>query len=312
MKFKFPKLKEMTWNFTLVALLFFALGMLFTLFGSVALLDFPKSIAIFTRDFWGLNKELVSRWSFTKDWAIGIAGFLTLIFLAIRSIAADQQRKIAKVSALHDRFQKAASMLGDKRQSVRQAGIFTLKRLAVQEDEIFCDKVLDVISAFIRDRSEEVVLPFIPAKKSSHREALSRKIKHVTGWPEITPYDIKTANRALLDLKQSQSMKNKHIDLRLCILCGIRLADGQRNFTNMACLFSNLEGANLGNADISNSNFHRANLEDADFSNVSFQPNAEPDFFNAKTTSMTIRSDMTHLFTKEQLSVAEIIQGPTP
>lgn len=84
-----------------------------------------------------------------------IAAIVTAIFAWWRAKEATKQNRIAEAGLNIDRFQKGAAMLGDKRRSVRQAGIFMLSELAQQNMEEYFDQVQKVLCSFVRDRSQE-------------------------------------------------------------------------------------------------------------------------------------------------------------
>lgn len=105
--------------------------------------------------FWGGEKPAFSE--VLRN--LGLLGLgITGLWLAYdRTKTASRQADIAERGQNNERFQKAAEMLGHKRLSVREAGIFSLIELAKADMSNQCIPVQKVLCSYIKDRTMEII-----------------------------------------------------------------------------------------------------------------------------------------------------------
>ncbi len=94
-----------------------------------------------------------------RNIALVILGVVGLPLALWRSIVAQQQINIAQTGQYSERYAKAASMLSEDELSVREAGVFSLKELAVADPEGHYFPVQNLLCAFVRDRSRSYTVP---------------------------------------------------------------------------------------------------------------------------------------------------------
>lgn len=99
--------------------------------------------------------KAISQWA-GKD-AVGLketlgaaATIVGLYFLNRRAKASDKQARLAEEGLDIDRFHKGTEMLADDHASVRQAGIVSLKQLALSRPREYGPLVLDVFTNFLK------------------------------------------------------------------------------------------------------------------------------------------------------------------
>ncbi len=168
-----------------------------------------------------------------------------------RSWLAHKQTRISEGGQNIDRYQKGAGLLGDKRLSVRQAGILGLRDLALNDPANLRSVVLDLLATFVKDRSSESRAEHDSTQKASEEEPQ-------VGPP--APADSVAAVRAISGILGTPRPKAKQkiagVDLHGVYLTDANLTDA--NLTN-----ANLTNANLTNANLTDANLTNANLTDA-------------------------------------------------
>lgn len=106
-----------------------------------------KSVALLTDE---------SRSEIIRNYGIIAFGVLGFFFAGIRLLFLDRQHVLAKRSALFDRFQKSSAMLSDDNIAIRQAGIFSLTEIAMEEPDEFYILVQSLFCGFLRHASNEL------------------------------------------------------------------------------------------------------------------------------------------------------------
>ncbi|WP_417449517.1 pentapeptide repeat-containing protein [Kordiimonas sp.] len=165
-----------------------------------------------------------------------------------------------------DLYQKGAAMLGDKRQSVRQAGIFALQRLAETDLANYYPTVQNLLCSFVRDRSAE---QREERKKSETPEHEGQKTREL-----VIPVaeDTQTAMTTILNLKKSavipDHLKSQvNFNLKNTNLSGANLGETDLRKVDLSgadLIGADLSGADLREADLSGADLREAGLSRAD------------------------------------------------
>ena len=195
------------------------------------------------------SPNLIEAWRNIGLIALGIVG----VGLATwRSILAHQQnqnaiaqRRISERGMNVDRYQKGAQMLESDELSVRIAGIYGLRELAISDPEESYIIVQSLLFAFIREKSRERVL-----EKPTSANAGFALANALTTDDGLSP-DIHEALNATTALRKA--VENAH------------------HLEEKARWHANLVGANLSDADLPSANLSGANLERANLFNVCFR-----------------------------------------
>ena len=84
-----------------------------------------------------------------------VVGGIEAILVAIwRSVVSGRQADTAAGTLLNERYQRGAEMLGDKSLPVRLAGIYALRRLAIEHPVDYHVQVMELLCAFVRNPTE--------------------------------------------------------------------------------------------------------------------------------------------------------------
>lgn len=218
-----------------------------------------------------------------EDWrnlVFVLAGLIGLPLALWRSGVAANQVKVAtkqvelsEAGQNTDRYQKGASMLGDNRLSVRQAGVFGLTELAENNFEAYNATVVKLLCSFIQDRSEEQrrladTWQVIPPDCGTALDCLSGLSKYAKANDHSLStgrLNLKEANLAGAVLFNAALRKAylADADLRDAYLINADLRD--------AFLYdADLRGTDLVGADLTRANLTGANLEGADLESAVF------------------------------------------
>ena len=228
-----------------------------------------------------------------EDWrnlTIIIAAAIGFPLAFWRSWVAHQQERnsqnqfrLAESGQNIDRYQKGATMLGDSRLSVRQAGILVLTDLAKNRPHEYAVLVQQLLCSFVRDRSAEQMSNKDPVAKNPiiapDNQTAVFYISHL-----IDEYfDTEESDEVLLwtDFKETNLTGG---DLKGAILRSVDFYDANLSFADLSFCdlsrarlsFANLIGTKLADsdltdADLSHTNLYRANIADVvwDGANVS-------------------------------------------
>lgn len=166
---------------------------------------------------------------------------------------ANKQAETAERGLIIDRYQKGALMLESDELSVRIAGVFALRDLALSDPDETYFLVLDVLYAFVRENSKER-LPLTPSKKAKADEKSS--VKYTEFAADLTAaLEAASHLRATVDgagiRELSRIWKPNLISANLF---GVELH------------YANLSGADLSHANLSGADLFEANLSGADLS----------------------------------------------
>ncbi|MEP0518521.1 MAG: pentapeptide repeat-containing protein [Hyphomicrobiales bacterium] len=205
----------------------------------------------------GLNLE---EW---RNLALILGGMIALPLAAWRSGIAAKQVALTEAGHNTDRYQKAVTMLGDVRLSVREAGIFALTELAENNFEKYHVTVMKLLCSFIKDRSSEQKQEQSKERKrqmeleeqrvqraeleQQNLPAFGRHIpqrRPTVALQDIIAPDCQTALTGLSALRKIATVNN-------CALVNIEL-----DLNN-----TNLSGASLIGADLRGAFFEKANLQ---------------------------------------------------
>lgn len=234
-----------------------------------------------------------------EDWrnlVFVLAGLIGLPLALWRSGVAANQVKVAtrqvelsEAGQNTDRYQKGASMLGDNRLSVRQAGVFGLTELAKNNFEDYHATVMKLLCSFIKDRSEEQRRLADPLQDTDNNIGTSSPIDKT----KAIAADCETALTSLSDLSK-YAKENGHstsigrLDLEATHLVGVALfraalrraylADADLRDAYLidadlrgAFLYdADLRGADLVGADLTSANLTGAKLKGADLERAVF------------------------------------------
>ncbi|MCA1242269.1 pentapeptide repeat-containing protein [Stappia stellulata] len=162
----------------------------------------------------------------------------------------NRQQRVAERGLNIDRYQKGAQMLESQELSVRIAGIYGLRELAMSDPEESYILVQSLLFAFIREKSKERKLV------SPEADANKKDTKSLT-YEDLGP-DICEALTATIELRFSISTAT---DLEEAAAWCPNLADANLSGANILC--ANLFGAGLVGANLSGAELWHANLSDA-------------------------------------------------
>ena len=219
-------------------------------------------------DNWlGTDGESNSKYQTLKSLALGLAGLVGLLgWLAsnqrakamekqaeAQAKAVDEQSKAVKEETKsveeqvktneNKTFNDATGYLGNKSASVRLGGIYTLYDLALSNPEKRLKNIIEILSAHVRETTQE----------KKYQEKYEKKPSN----------EISSLLKLLSDLNTNYLIKNKEaesspLDLSHAYLCGVHLRD--LDFSYAIFTYSNFEGAIL-----EGSHFEGANLSVSHF-----------------------------------------------
>ena len=189
------------------------------------------------------------------------AGIIALVFAVWRSWTAERQVRTAQRQAesgqkqadtaqsslRHERYQRAAEMLGSNLLATRLGGIYALQRLATEYPEEYHIQIMELLCAFVRNPPE-----------TYFREERRATLRQDTGQretPQELQSDVQTAITAIARRSKKSRMLEAAQDFRL-------------NLHNAFLVKARLPGANLAGANLSGANLEDADCNDADFSNA--------------------------------------------
>ena len=230
--------------------------------------------------------EVQTYWGWSlEDWRNVFLIFSSLVLAPLafilalwRARIANRQTNLSEQAANLDRFQKGAQMLGDKRLSVRQAGIIILNDLAKSELEKHSKQrnnlplnCAEVLEKFIADRGHEI--------------PVTEDRGHIINSNPISA----DAQFALEVLIKINATTKKPINLQGANLTGAYLANAMLRYAKLNQVMLDgayLEGANLDHATLTDASLTSANLKNTKLRRTNMN---RADLYSAKLYSADIR-----------------------
>ena len=190
---------------------------------------------------------------------------------------ANKQAKIAETGLIIDRFQKGAAMLDSAELSVRLAGIYALRELAMSDPNETYIMVQDLLCDFIRERSKERRPDLTKISKAKPQPGygpfppdLQKALETLSGLRNTVPgakaLEQAVEWRADLGNANLSGAKLSRANLSGAILEGAKLSGAKLSRANLSgavLISANLSGANLGGANLSGAVLATANLSGA-------------------------------------------------
>ena len=213
----------------------------------------------------GLCWDIVWQWvsadafSFKETMKVGgtAAGAAVGFYLLNRRTkASDKQVRLAEDGLDIDRFRKGSEMLAHEHPSVRQAGIVSLKSLALSRPKEYGSLILDVFTKFLK-------------KPDADFDATSNDVYTLIGRP-----DIHLAFATAMEVWQHKLIRKRYLqEHKFLDMDNIRLHGGSYSASDFQ--FVSLEGAEFDRCDFFNIKFHFArflssNFKDCNFNGSSF------------------------------------------
>ena len=234
----------------------------FWLATSALVLVIEVGLAVF---FWDWLKGEDSGSSTIRNIGFIIAGSVALPLAIWRGLVADkqasaareqadtalQQAAIAQRGLLSDRYQRGAEMLGSKVLSVRQGGIYTLRRLIEKYGDTYHVEVMRLLCAFVRHPTNDNSIEF----DSEGQDEPARKLRADV---EDAMQAIGSRNNAGISLEHSEGF---NLYLRDANLSNLQIQDAK--LSNAWLTNANLSGAVLPRVDLSAARLRRADLSGA-------------------------------------------------
>lgn len=205
-----------------------------------------------------------------KNFLFLFASIFGLIFALWRTYVAEDQVEISRHSYRYDRYQNSANSLASNKMSVRQAGIYSLTELAIEDPQKFYLVVQDLLCGFIRERSEE-------QREIAKHAPIEPNCAIKTEWPPRQG-DLQDALNAFSKIRFRAKLAKKlelssgvkpnltglfapryeliSLDFSNCQLDGMVLAD-------CFCDSSNFSNSSLNGATIPRSIFQNCSFDDA-------------------------------------------------
>lgn len=207
-------------------------------------------------------------------------GLIGLVLAVWRSVLAHQAHRLSERGLVIDRYQKGALMLESKELSVRIAGVFALRELALSDPDETYFLVLDVLYAFVREKSKDrkptgsALLTYVKPTQETEYEPFGTDLQHALEAATHIRNAVKTAT-------SREQRKKWKADLNNANLSGADLNNANLSGANL--MHANLSGAILSQANLSGANLYIANLSGANlyFANLS---NARPMVANLNRT----------------------------
>jgi uncharacterized protein YjbI with pentapeptide repeats len=188
--------------------------------------------------------------------ALGAIGLPIAIW---RSWVAERQMRLSEAGQNIERFQKGAASLSDERLSVRQAAIFSLKKLAQTDFTNHYEMVQDTLCAFVRENSASKENP-----------------QYYDGMGDISyPLMQEDTNAALLSIVALRMIEQRKLKRKIVrrFIDYIRMRMSSDGSYIVRTKRLNLGGCNMNqallrSADLSNFDFRGSTFVDSDLTNA--------------------------------------------
>lgn len=237
-----------------------------------------------TWEYWGDNKGNFDRSAILRNFGLLIVAICGLLLASWRSwtahrqadtanrqqkVFADQYR-LAEKGQIVDRFQKGSAMLESNELSVRLAGIYALRELAMSDPEVTYITVQDLLCDFVREKSndrepENTPLPMNKGTTYGPFPPDLQRALDTFSWLRDNVQDAR-------ELEENWSAKLAGANLSKVNLFKKNLAGTNLVSANLseARLFSaNLSSASLRETNLFKAKLGNANLSKADLSGAS-------------------------------------------
>ena len=226
----------------------------------------------------GTDGEPNAKHQTLRSLALGLAGLVGLLGLFISNRRAKAQAEAVKEQAKsvdaqvkaneNTTFHEAIKHLGDLSASVRLGGIYALYDLALFNPEKRLKNIIEILSAHVRETTQEKKYQEKYEKKPSNEISSLLKLLSDLNTNYLSE------NKKLFEnekLSENEEEKWYPLDLSHAYLCGIILQEV--DFRKAIFRYSNFEGAylyksNFANANLYKSNFANANLYESNFANA--------------------------------------------
>jgi hypothetical protein len=198
---------------------------------------------------------------------IGGAVFLIGLLLTFNSYRLNvEKQNLDREGQITDRFTKAVTQLGGEEIAVRLGGLYALERIARDSPKDHWP-IMEIISAYIREKSPKYDLTLIPYLSKSERE------KMVSDSNKPIKTDVQAALTIIGRRIIEQDPSGSHINLRASYLydadlkgANLQNADlSKTDLTSADLSDAKLTGANFISAELSGADFHRAHLDSVQF-----------------------------------------------
>ncbi|MDX2215251.1 MAG: pentapeptide repeat-containing protein [Oculatellaceae cyanobacterium bins.114] len=197
--------------------------------------------------------------------AIGGLFFLATAYLSWKNLQISEDKQIT------ERFSKAVEMLGNEDLiEVRLGGIYILSRIAKDSPEDHWT-VMEVLTAFIRERSASQRLKAEDAADPSQE-------------PASVTTDIQAAINVVGERNVSNDPRGRRLDLTEANLAGANLSN--TDFTGAKLTGANLSNIDFTGAKLNNADLHVVNLRNTNLTGAGLN-NANLCFANLRNTNLT-------------------------
>ena len=253
-----------------------------------------------TWEYWGerrlgLNGEITvgfNRSEIFRNFGLAALALIGLGLAIWRSILAHRAHKLSEAGLIIDRFQKGAAMLESEELSVRLAGIYALRDLALSDPDETYITVQDLLCDFIREKSssrkedtdppptteDSTTYGPVPPDQQKAVETFSWLRSRVPNANELEEdwsakldgANFSGANLAMINLSGASltraNLSNAYLwqaNLSDTFLYEVNLTHANlmsANFSGSSLQDVDLTGAQLWFSDLSNSSFRRVNL----------------------------------------------------
>lgn len=241
----------------------------------------------------GITATTFDRSTIFRNFGLAVLALIGLVLAVWRSVLAHQQTQTGQKQAataerglIIDRYQKGALMLDSDELSVRIAGVFALRELALSDPDETYFLVLDVLYAFVREKSKTRQWHDSPAQpyyakqtKTTEYDLLGADLGHAL--------EAATHLRDTVNVAKAREQQNKwqavlrHANLSGAEIRHANLSDAELTDANLSgaelregnlsgakLIQANLSGANLIEANLSGAKLIEANLSGANLVNV--------------------------------------------
>ena len=229
------------------------------------MLDYlPKTLAVLGTTICIASTVRFWNWLQDSDSPASIVAF----WIAKRRIAiADNQLTVQRSSLLHDRYQRAADMLGSSTLSVRLGGIYALGQLSTAEPNDYHIQVMKLLTAFVRhppckETDQGEILPVDEGVREVVRLLRNRE-QHLVGIENSSHYSVDLSSADL-----------ERVTFAGAFLVGANLSGAQlqlADFSKAELARAWFVGAKSSRAKFNGADLRDATFEDADLSGAEFQ-----------------------------------------